>query len=164
MARSWDGTPLLGHAPPQSTHPSFCPYGLTWLQRECGKILVKMWYVSGCCCTCWDSSWAVWCFVLHFRAIRYPRHGGFRYNEVVTVWKMSTDRKLLFNMDTNYVEITFLHFIVSYVKIQQTGYGIFTCWSHKKISWQIQRKQKKKNNFWVRMKQSLKIQIFTFRW
>lgn len=26
--------------------PSFCPYGLTWLQRECGKILVKMWYVA----------------------------------------------------------------------------------------------------------------------
>lgn len=35
MARSWDGTPL---SPP--------PYGLTWLQRECGKILVKMWYVA----------------------------------------------------------------------------------------------------------------------
>lgn len=28
------------------THPSFCPYGLTWLQCECGKILVKSWYVA----------------------------------------------------------------------------------------------------------------------
>lgn len=24
----------------------FCPYGLTWLQRECGEILVKVWYVA----------------------------------------------------------------------------------------------------------------------
>lgn len=43
--------PEMGHlcwavSPLQSTHPSSCPYGLTWLQRECGKILVKMWYVA----------------------------------------------------------------------------------------------------------------------
>lgn len=42
MTWSWDGTPLLGRAP--ALLPS--PYGLTWLQRECGKILVKMWYVA----------------------------------------------------------------------------------------------------------------------
>lgn len=42
MTWSWDGTPLLGRAPALL----LSPYGLTWLQRECGKILVKMWYVA----------------------------------------------------------------------------------------------------------------------
>lgn len=28
------------------TRPPLNPYGSTWLQRECGKILVKLWYVA----------------------------------------------------------------------------------------------------------------------
>lgn len=36
------GSPLHHHHLPH-THP---PYGLTWLQRECGKILVKLWYAA----------------------------------------------------------------------------------------------------------------------
>lgn len=35
---------------PQDAHLSLGPYGLTWLQRECGEILVKLWYVAGCTC------------------------------------------------------------------------------------------------------------------
>lgn len=37
---------LCWTVPPQNTHPFSCPYGLTWLQCECGEILVKMWYVA----------------------------------------------------------------------------------------------------------------------
>ncbi len=62
--------------------PSIRPYGLTWLQRECGKILVKMWYVVAALAeTLLEPS-----DVLFFTSEGYdtPRHGGFRYNGVVT--------------------------------------------------------------------------------
>lgn len=43
MGRLCWALPLL---PPGLFNLLFAPYGLTWLQCECGKILVKMWYVA----------------------------------------------------------------------------------------------------------------------
>lgn len=68
------------HPPPhQITHPSFCPYGLTWLQRECGKILVKMWYVAAALA----ENLVEPSDVLFFTSGAYVME-GFCYNEVVT--------------------------------------------------------------------------------
>lgn len=72
---------LCWAVPPTPTN-SLCPYGLTWLQRECGKILVKMWYVAAALAETLLEP----CDVLFFTSGGYdtPRHGGFRYNAVVT--------------------------------------------------------------------------------
>lgn len=51
------------------------------------------------------------------------------------------DRQVLFNVHTNYVEITFLHFKFQYIIIQKIWQSVFTCWSHKTVSQWVWRKQ-----------------------
>lgn len=46
MGRLCWAVPPPPQPPATDPTPPFGPYGLTWLQRECGKILVKMWYAA----------------------------------------------------------------------------------------------------------------------